>query len=309
MLPPGVDRIDALLESRDGHVYVFGEGGYWAYSSATYALADPQPPPAHRAVGPPRRAGRASTPRSPTPRAPSGSSGGAPTAPGSRSSAGHRQHPLDRRGRRSGGPCATPSPRHPRRRGARIDAAFVDADGRTYLFSGDQYVRYSGSDYDRVDEGYPRSVAEWWAGEGRQTPLPPRFRGALDAAFQGRDGRLHLFAGDRYLPCRRRSHRLRRRSPGGGGLGPGPQRLRRGGADRRGLRRPARPSAWSPGTRSCATPTASRTTASGSTTGSPRRIESHLRDVPAEFEGGVEAAFVDAAAGGAPVQGRPGRRA
>lgn len=45
-----------------------------------------------------------------------------------------------------------------------VNAAFTGLDGRVYLFSGDQYVRYSGSNYHRVDEGYPRFIEEDWGG-------------------------------------------------------------------------------------------------------------------------------------------------
>ncbi|XOF34642.1 MAG: hemopexin repeat-containing protein [Candidatus Electrothrix sp. YB6] len=45
-----------------------------------------------------------------------------------------------------------------------VDAAFVGLDGRTYLFSGSQYVRYSGSDYQDVDDGFPRDIVEDWEG-------------------------------------------------------------------------------------------------------------------------------------------------
>nr|WP_245006641.1 hemopexin repeat-containing protein [Actinoplanes ianthinogenes] len=46
-----------------------------------------------------------------------------------------------------------------------VDAAFVGADGRTYVFRGDQFVTYTGSRYAGVlaDQG-PRPVAEHWGG-------------------------------------------------------------------------------------------------------------------------------------------------
>ncbi|NEQ35259.1 MAG: hypothetical protein F6K40_02635 [Okeania sp. SIO3I5] len=46
----------------------------------------------------------------------------------------------------------------------KVDAAFVGLDGYTYLFSGEQYVRYSGSDYSQVDDGFPRKITEDWEG-------------------------------------------------------------------------------------------------------------------------------------------------
>lgn len=46
----------------------------------------------------------------------------------------------------------------------RMDAAFVGLDGKTYLFSDDQFVRYSGADYAQVDVGYPRTIEQDWGG-------------------------------------------------------------------------------------------------------------------------------------------------
>ncbi|NER88851.1 hemopexin repeat-containing protein [Moorena sp. SIO3A2] len=45
-----------------------------------------------------------------------------------------------------------------------VDAAFVGLDGKTYLFSGNQYFRYSSDDYSEVDAGYPRTIASDWGG-------------------------------------------------------------------------------------------------------------------------------------------------
>ncbi len=45
-----------------------------------------------------------------------------------------------------------------------VNAAFVGLDGYTYMFSGEQYVRYSGSDYSQVDDGFPRNISEDWEG-------------------------------------------------------------------------------------------------------------------------------------------------
>ncbi len=39
-----------------------------------------------------------------------------------------------------------------------IDAALLDTDGRGYLFSGDQVIRYTGWPADTVDEGFPRHI-------------------------------------------------------------------------------------------------------------------------------------------------------
>jgi hypothetical protein len=63
----------------------------------------------------------------------------------------------------------------------KVDAAFVGLDGKTYLFSGDQYARYSGNDYSQVDEGFPRTIEQDWGGLNR-----------VHAAFV-LDGKTYLF--------------------------------------------------------------------------------------------------------------------
>jgi hypothetical protein len=81
----------------------------------------------------------------------------------------------------------------------RVDAALVTGTA-TLLFSGDQYVKYSGTDYTRVDDGYPRTIAGSLPDElGMSEELPVAFRDRLDAAFRTADGRTFLFAGDQYL--------------------------------------------------------------------------------------------------------------
>ncbi len=45
-----------------------------------------------------------------------------------------------------------------------VDAAFSGLDGRAYLFSGDQFYRYSGSTFTKVDEGYPKTISAYWGG-------------------------------------------------------------------------------------------------------------------------------------------------
>ena len=80
----------------------------------------------------------------------------------------------------------------------RVDAALV-ADGHTYLFSGDQYVRYSGYDQTTVDDGYPKSIGDALPGELGLPPLPDEFADGLDAAFRTPDGQTYLFKGKEFL--------------------------------------------------------------------------------------------------------------
>lgn len=78
----------------------------------------------------------------------------------------------------------------------RINAVFVAPDGKTYVFSGDQFFRYSGANYAVVDEKYPKRIADHWG------DLPDAFRSKIDAAFRfDADGtdRLYLFSGGYYV--------------------------------------------------------------------------------------------------------------
>ncbi len=74
-----------------------------------------------------------------------------------------------------------------------IDAALYRPDnGKTYLFSGAWYVRYSNIN-DGIDEGYPKRIASNWQG------LPPDFQSHLDAAlWRESNQKVYLFKGNQY---------------------------------------------------------------------------------------------------------------
>ncbi|MFI6803021.1 Tc toxin subunit A-related protein [Streptosporangium canum] len=188
-LPPGVARIQALLDAGDGVILLFGDdGGYWTYSAATRARTSPARRPLTDLS--PRLSALAAVDAAFV--RPDGTSWlvgrdakGAALA-FTREKGGTRWAPRAQRWGKVKNAFADP---------VRIDGAFTDNDGRVYLFAGDQYVRYSAG-YDTVDEGYPRDVAEWRSREG----LPaPRVREAVDACFQDLDGVVHVFAGDRWI--------------------------------------------------------------------------------------------------------------
>ncbi len=65
-----------------------------------------------------------------------------------------------------------------------VDASLVGLDGKLYLFSGDQYIRYSGADLSRIDEGYPHTISADWGGMTR-----------VGAAL-ALDGKTYVFAED-----------------------------------------------------------------------------------------------------------------
>lgn len=57
----------------------------------------------------------------------------------------------------------------------KVDAGVVDTQGITYLFSGDQYVRYSSDDYRKIDQDYPKSIAINLRQEASFKHLPDEF--------------------------------------------------------------------------------------------------------------------------------------
>lgn len=81
-----------------------------------------------------------------------------------------------------------------------VSAAFVDPSGKTYLFGGDQFIRYSGTSYDVVDEGFPLNIGTQW---GSPPTGPINWSRDIDAALSfisPKDGkqRLYLFKGSSY---------------------------------------------------------------------------------------------------------------
>ncbi|MGN9845817.1 hemopexin repeat-containing protein [Nonomuraea sp. H19] len=87
-----------------------------------------------------------------------------------------------------------------------VDAAFVDEDGRTYLFAGGQFIRYSTADYTRLDDRYPANVAGFWGHVSNNLQRT----GTVDAALvldvtENVDGLdvprtyTYLFSGDQYV--------------------------------------------------------------------------------------------------------------
>ncbi|MET0236550.1 MAG: hemopexin repeat-containing protein [Kibdelosporangium sp.] len=178
-LPPGVRQFDALLECGDGTIHLFAGAGYWTYTAVTYELRSAVP--AGLAELSPRFEGLTEIDAAFT--LPSGTEWIiGHTAAGisrafTRQPGGIRWAPREQTWGKVKNAFADP---------ARIDGAFADADGRTYLFSGEQYIRYSTADYTHVDEGYPRPISEWREREGFGD-LPD---GPLDA-FQAPDGKIH----------------------------------------------------------------------------------------------------------------------
>ncbi|XVQ89449.1 hemopexin repeat-containing protein [Microbispora siamensis] len=278
-LPPGVEGIDALLTGWDDKIYLFRGASYWVYSATTYALADSLPKPLTDLS--PHFSGLAGMDAAFT--LPDGAEWLVGRGVDGRSHAfvrtpgGLRWGPKEQVWGKVRSTFDNPG---------KIDGAFVDADGRTYLFCGDQYVRYSGSDFSVADEGYPRAVADWWTREGNDTPLPAGFERNVDAAFHGLDGRTHVFSGDRWFdgtverPLADRWGRPRNAFEGAA-------RLDAAYADAEGY-------LLFSGDQVARMTDSPENDGVRVADGNPVRIEDWRPDVPAGFESGLDAAFRDA---------------
>ncbi|MFI6290466.1 hemopexin repeat-containing protein [Nonomuraea sp. NPDC050790] len=172
VLPPGTDRFDALLESADGHVYVFVGDHYLLYSAATLARADELTHPLSELS--PRFAGLEAVdaafalPGGEEWIVGHGSDGLARSF--TRAPGGTRWAPREQQWGRVANAFDDP---------ARIDSAHVDGAGRIHLVAGGQRVRYSGREHAFADEGFPRAAAP-----------------GIDAQFYGGDGRTYTFTAD-----------------------------------------------------------------------------------------------------------------
>lgn len=65
-----------------------------------------------------------------------------------------------------------------------IDASLVH-HGVTYLFSGNQYVRYSDTQYTSVDDGYPKRIDKYLREEAPFTYMKEEFQYELDKIYEG----------------------------------------------------------------------------------------------------------------------------
>ncbi|GII59256.1 hypothetical protein Pth03_76450 [Planotetraspora thailandica] len=180
-LPAGIERFDALLESADGLTYLFAGTGYWTYEA--YSLKGPRKPltdlsPRFAALVAVDAAFRHTDGKEWI----VGHDEAGTSLAFTREPGGQRWAPRRQTWGTIKNNFADPE---------RIDSAFVDNDGRTYLFSGDQYIRYTAG---TLDEGYPRPIEEWREREGLAAPGTP-----VDACFQDRDGTVHLFTADRWI--------------------------------------------------------------------------------------------------------------
>lgn len=81
----------------------------------------------------------------------------------------------------------------------KVDAAVVNNSGQTFLFSGDQCVRYSNDTYEYVDDGYPQAISTVLSNELVVLNIPDIFKYGIDAALRGTDGNIYLFKDKTYL--------------------------------------------------------------------------------------------------------------
>jgi hypothetical protein len=194
-LPPGVDRIDALLDDGNGVIYLFIGNQYWRYSAKNYNLLPPDGKPLATPTAQPLTTlselldGVAKVEAAF--REPNGSLvlivQGIPYRKAKGSDRWVRQ------------PKVWGKVLNNFQDPQRVDATFQDKEGRTYLFSGDQYIRYSGDDYAYVDEGYPLTIGNHWKQDALTVELPNAFQQSIDASFQDINGKTYLFKNNYYI--------------------------------------------------------------------------------------------------------------
>lgn len=186
VLPAGVTGFDALLPNLDGKIYLFKGNQYWAYSDTSYA-------PVENAVAlallSPLFAGLNQVDA-----AWIDPMGNAWIISGKsyfiRKKGSDTWVPTERRWGLVDNNFDKAQP---------IQAAFTNQDGVSYLFSGDQYTRYSGDSFTNVDPGFPKKIQGNWSGETGADKIPDRFYASIDAAFESPDGQTILFKDDKFV--------------------------------------------------------------------------------------------------------------
>jgi hypothetical protein len=275
MLPDGVDRFDALLEDPAGVIYVFRNAEYWAYSAQHYnsiETADHSLTALSERFDGITKIDAAFTDRSGICYIVAGEALFS-KQPGS--TRWVKQTPSWGQVKSN---FADP---------ARIDTAFRDREGKTYLFAGTQYIRYSGAAYATVDEGYPLAIAGNWEKEGLNTQLPAPFKASIDASFQGTDERTYLFKDNQFISSDDLSNAVDIRATWGKVRNNflGLARLDAAYADGADLY-------FFAGDQVIAYSDSIENEGVCAREGYPQRIEAHFKNLPAEFESDLEAAFL-----------------
>ncbi len=85
---------------------------------------------------------------------------------------------------------------------SRVDASYIDEQGRLFLFADDLYIRYSNINSNIIDKGYPKNIQEHWQHEGLSLHVPQIFPNGVDAAFEGLDGETYFFRGNKFISSR-----------------------------------------------------------------------------------------------------------
>lgn len=208
ILPEEINSIDALLETPEGIIYLFKGSKYWAYSAETYNLLESEDLAAKlEEVGYSESIAKKMTldnnisylsdyfpDISQIDAAFVDKNGKSFIFAGGNSYSKEKGSTRWVKEKQEWGLVESDfeQPEH-------IDATFQDDAGITYLFFGEQYIRYSHGDYDYVDEGYPLDIAGNWKHEGIISQLPAEFHQSIDASINGSDRKIYIFKDNNYI--------------------------------------------------------------------------------------------------------------
>lgn len=74
-----------------------------------------------------------------------------------------------------------------------FDSMAVLPNKHTYVTRGDQYIRYSDSSANKIEDGYPKPIKGNWG------DLPPYFEKGFDAMATLPNGKIYVFKGSQYV--------------------------------------------------------------------------------------------------------------
>lgn len=185
ILPEGMEQFDALLEGLDKKIYVFKGDKYWAYDDCTYELLEEEIALSELS--------NLFSGLSPVDAAFIDNEKNAWLTFGDQYFMRGNDAELWKPVSKDWGKI-----RHNFTNPERIDASFTDHNGKSYLFSDDEYIRSSDA-FQSLDESYPKKIEGNWEFELEGITLPEPYYDTIDASFQSPHGKTYFFNGNQFV--------------------------------------------------------------------------------------------------------------